>query len=453
MTLLAATAIPTAKTAPFVKYIPQVHVVALLWLFLPVQFGIFRSALLHHLRDPAEVPHRHGHGYASKHHTSSKKPFIFETILMAHTIFFLVVYTSVPFRTRLDGILQGLKAGKGNGARRKVVIGYAAEETEAYTVNDNPAEPRSVMSRAMFSHVIPIVFRHYKNPLQVKDVPAIREDDTPPVSVANWRLDQQEADGHAEDQKSGGAKKKPTKFAFRLFWHFRELFWLQFVSSPSTSSFNIALLKDCFSCVRQFWSLWAVIFAFFSPLSLQLLLRFVADRKSDDPNVAGKTPTHVAVLYVALMVIGQVSCFLVPILEACDKQPLTSIAAWIARKLALSISNLEHWSPSECYMRKLLAKRSHEQLFVQICIRSRAVIITEIYCKALRRRDLSGAVAARSVASTDDKSGSEDASKPKTEAVEANITNLVGVDAFFICKHQSSSSAGPVRLTNCNQYT
>jgi hypothetical protein len=47
------------------------------------------------------------------------------------------------------------------------------------------------------------------------------------------------------------------------------------------------------------------------------------------------------------MVIGQVSCFLVPILEACDKQPLTSIAAWIARKLALSISNLEHRSPSE----------------------------------------------------------------------------------------------------------
>jgi hypothetical protein len=170
-------------------------------------------------------------------------------------------------------------------------------------------------------------------------------------------------------------------------------------------------------------------------LSLQLLLRFVADRKSDDPNVAGKTPTHVAVLYVALMVIGQVSCFLVPILEASDEQPLASIAAWIARKLALSISNLEHWSPSECHMRKLLVKRSHGQLFVQICVRSRAVIITEIYCKALRRRDLSGAVAARSVAPTDDKSGSEDASKPKTEAVEANITNLVGVDAFFICQY------------------
>lgn len=140
----------------------------------------------------------------------------------------------MPFRTRLDGILQGLKAGKGNGARRKVEIGYAAEETEAFTVNDNPAEPRSVMSRALFSHVIPIVLRHYKNPLQVKDVPAIREDDTPPVSVANWRLDQQEA----EIQKDG-RKKKPTKFAFRLFWHFRQLFWLQFVSDQDRYFWNL----------------------------------------------------------------------------------------------------------------------------------------------------------------------------------------------------------------------
>jgi hypothetical protein len=97
-------------------------------------------------------------------------------------------------------------------------------------------------------------------------------------------------------------------------------------------------------------------------------------------------------------------------------------------------------------------KRSHGCFFTQICIRSRAVIITEIYCKALRRRDLSGAVAARSVAPTDDKSGSEDASKPKTEAVEANITNLVGVDAFFICKHQSSSHAAASQIDDL-QYT
>ena len=235
MTLLACTAIPTVKTAPFVKYIPQVHVASLLWLFLPVQFILFRSALLEYLGNKPESPnvHRHGHHHRDSGRHDVSKVFVFETILMAHAIFFLVVYSSVPFRTRLDGILQDLKAGKGNGARRKVVVGYAAEETEAYTVNDNPAEPRSVMSRALFSHVIPIVLRHYKNPLQVKDVPAIREDDTPPVSVANWRLDQEQASESSAAQKDAPVKRKQTKFAFRLFWHFRELFWLQFVSVPT----------------------------------------------------------------------------------------------------------------------------------------------------------------------------------------------------------------------------
>jgi hypothetical protein len=148
---------------------------------------------------------------------------------MAHTVLFLVAQCSVPFRTRLDGILDGLKAGKGNGARRKVAVGYAADDSEAFTVQDNPAEPRSVISRALFSHVVPIVLRFYRTPLQVKDVPAIREDDTPAVSVANWRLDQQERENLASNSIERKARK-PTKFAFRLFWHFRQLFWLQTVS-------------------------------------------------------------------------------------------------------------------------------------------------------------------------------------------------------------------------------
>ena len=190
---------------------------------------IFRSALLVHERnslDRREHQHRHSH---HRHHHAANRSFLFESILMAHTLIFLVAHCSVPFRTRLDGILAGLKAGKGNGARRKVVVGYAAEDTEAFTVQDNPAEPRSIISRALFSHVVPIVLRFYRTPLQVKDVPAIREDDTPAVSVANWRLDQQEREESASNT-TGRKATKPTKFAFRLFWHFRQLFWLQTVS-------------------------------------------------------------------------------------------------------------------------------------------------------------------------------------------------------------------------------
>jgi len=81
---------------------------------------------------------------------------------------------------------------------------------------------------------------------------------------------------------------------------------------------------------------------------------------------------------------------------------------------------------------------------MQICIRSRAVIITEIYCKALRRRDLSGAVGAQVTKSNDAEATTDASEKPKAEAVEANITNLVGVDAFFICEFISlaNSSTG-----------
>lgn len=61
------------------------------------------------------------------------------------------------------------------------------------------------------------------------------------------------------------------------------------------------------------------------------------------------------------------------------------------------------------------------------------MIITEIYCKALRRRDLSGAVGAQVTKANDADTAADASEKPKVEAVEANITNLVGVDAFFIC--------------------
>lgn len=97
------------------------------------------------------------------------------------------------------------------------------------------------MSRALFSHVVPIVLRHYYNPFQMKDTPAIREDDTPAVSLANWRLaygnpalEVATSDG-PQGLYSGDAvkPKKETKLALRLLWHFRRLYALQAVSLRS----------------------------------------------------------------------------------------------------------------------------------------------------------------------------------------------------------------------------
>jgi hypothetical protein len=69
----------------------------------------------------------------------------------------------------------------------------------------------------------------------------------------------------------------------------------------------------------------------------------------------------------------------------------------------------------------------------------RSVIIAEIYCKALRRRDMSGKIAAAMPnPGAEADSGLappmlEDAAEgEKVDKAEVNITNLVGVDAFFM---------------------
>lgn len=99
----------------------------------------------------------------------------------------------------------------------------------------------AIVSRALFSHVVPIVLRHYYKPFQLKDTPAIREDDTPAVSLANWRLAYGSSshkggstNGHASSDGKRSTSKKETKLALKLLWHFRRLYLLQAVSTLYT---------------------------------------------------------------------------------------------------------------------------------------------------------------------------------------------------------------------------
>ncbi|KAJ9121758.1 hypothetical protein QFC22_002380 [Naganishia vaughanmartiniae] len=346
------------------RRIPPTILPSLMLVFWPFELIMFRSV------------------YISSNASHKDTGFILETVLAGTYSLWTVVYINIEYRTRLDGVLKGMKAGRGNAAGTKSIIGKGTADEEEYVVRDNPAEPKSIMSRALFSHVIPIVLRHYYNPFQMKDTPAIREDDTPAVSLANWRLAYGNAsqndhtiNGHNNSEKTAkSSSPKQTKLAYKLLWHFRRLFALQ-----------------------AFWSLWAVFFSFFSPLGLQVFLKFVADRKSADPTTDGKTPTHVAVFYVALMAAGQ-------------------ILSSISQSQILNTGR-------------------------RICIRMRSVIVAEIYCKALRRRDMSGKIAAAMPnPGAEADSGLappmlEDAAEgEKTADVDINITNLVGVDAFFIAE-------------------
>ncbi len=155
--------------------------------------------------------------------------------------------------------------------------------------------------------------------------------------------------------------------------------------------------------------------SFFPPVGLQLLLRFVAERKSADPATEGRTPTHVAVLYVGMMVFGQ-------------------ILRGVTYGQALDIGRraCSHGSIDEV--------ASTNAISAQICIRTRAILVADIFTKALRRRDQSGNVA--SMQEAEGKTMEEQNAVREREqegkeasAPAANITNLIGVDAFNIGEH------------------
>nr|XP_018261799.1 ATP-binding cassette transporter [Kwoniella dejecticola CBS 10117]OBR83957.1 ATP-binding cassette transporter [Kwoniella dejecticola CBS 10117] len=135
-----------------------------------------------------------------------------------------------------------------------------------------------------------------------------------------------------------------------------------------------------FSPELAYQCIWAIIFVLFQylpPTGLRLLLQFVKERETSNQ------PNHVAVLYVAMMAGGQVLSVV-----------LMGQSLFIGRRL---------------------------------CIRLRAIIVSDVFAKALRRRDLSGNVKKTKV----DVNGKvvED---PEAAASEGKIANLVSVDAFTI---------------------
>lgn len=153
-------------------------------------------------------------------------------------------------------------------------------------------------------------------------------------------------------------------------------------------------------CFLKLWSVVHVLATFIAPWTLKLILEFIAYRKlaAIDPDTYPAKPTHLAVLYVVAMFIGQVVAAI-----------SHGYALWMGRR---------------------------------ICVRLRSIIITEVFTKALRRSD-----SAKIAKALDKKLGetaeepaikqAEDVDKAKKEeneeeATEGKILNLVSVDAFSV---------------------
>lgn len=91
-------------------------------LFWPVELVLFRSTYIFSL--------------------DADSLFVLEAALAGLYSVWAVVYLNIGFRTRLDGVLKGMKAGRGNAAGTKETIGKGTSDEEEYVVVDNPAEPR-----------------------------------------------------------------------------------------------------------------------------------------------------------------------------------------------------------------------------------------------------------------------------------------------------------------------
>ena len=142
---------------------------------------------------------------------------------------------------------------------------------------------------------------------------------------------------------------------------------------------------------EQIWPCTFICLQYLPPTGLRLLLRYVNDRETH-----ASKPVHVAFLYVAMMAGGQ--CFGV-----------------VAMGQALYLG------------------RRH-------CIRLRAIIISEVFAKALRRQDMAGDVKKTKTDSSDEPAGS---------ASEGKIANLVSYDAFQIaeiCAYIYSVVSGPLAV-------
>lgn len=152
-----------------------------------------------------------------------------------------------------------------------------------------------------------------------------------------------------------------------------------------TSTALLRLLPSLFEKRRadtraQIWSIIFIFIQYLAPNGLRLLLRYIDERNTSD------RPAHVAYLYVAMMAGGQ--CLGITAMGQC---------LFIGRR---------------------------------VCIRLRAIIIAEVFTKALRRRDVTGAV--KKAATTDSTGKSVPAPEAEAGASDGKIANHVSVDAFAI---------------------
>ncbi|SPC62659.1 probable YBT1 - Vacuolar, ABC protein transporting bile acids [Ustilago sp. UG-2017b] len=256
-----------------------------------------------------------------------------------------------------------------------------------------PEETASLLSRATFGYVTPAIVKHYKIQFTLAAIPDLPVADKAAAVVACFRA-------YTSTRSEDPAAATPASSKQGLHAGL----------APSTRPLWRRLFGHFkwFLALQFFWATLEAVLDLVPPFFLQKVLAFISARGEQrrNGNMEGAEPLHLGILYAFGMLIGQ-------------------IIASISASRALFIGR-------------------------RICIRLRAILITEIVTKTLRRKDIGStgdkddekkadggegddddSTAAAKKANADGAKDGKESDKPK-RATDGQVVNLISVDVFKV---------------------
>ncbi|PWZ03754.1 hypothetical protein BCV70DRAFT_204462 [Testicularia cyperi] len=255
-----------------------------------------------------------------------------------------------------------------------------------------PEDTASLFERATFGYITPAIVKHYRVQFTLPAIPDLPVADKAAAVVACFRAYTSVSSDEGAKTRSGGNTASRSAPRHRL--------------TEGLAPSDRPLWRRLFGHFRGllalqfFWACLEATLTLVPPFFLQKVLAFIAQRGEQrrTGDYSGAEPLHLGILWAFGMLVGQISA---------------------------SIS-------------------SSQALFVgrRICIRLRAILITEIVTKTLRRKD-TGSTGDKNDEKTDSEAANEAAqgvepTKPASQsssskrATDGQVVNLISVDVFKV---------------------
>ncbi|KAN0061178.1 Transporter of the ATP-binding cassette (ABC) [Thecaphora frezii] len=271
-------------------------------------------------------------------------------------------------------------AQRGDGVRVPAPPSAASKEK----LLSPPEDTASLYSRIFFGFVTPSLLKHFKVQFTLPAVPDLPVADKAAAVVAGFRAFSTSRKTGGESGAGASTSRAKDKAAPEQLRPSNRPLWFRLLSHFS----GLLLVQIFFATLEA-----TLVLA--PPFFLNKILTYIAERgERKQGTLDGARPFHLAVLYAFGMLFGQIGASL-------------------------------------CSSRALFTGR-------RICIRLRAILITEIVTKTLRRKDSGGTKTNKEEGAADQGENPDDAKKEDNEegkdkrASDGQIVNLISVDVFKV---------------------